>query len=223
MAVTATSVFGRVAPRLERFLNLHILGLRPDPATWPEPRNIGQLAIPEGIDRSDTHGPAWILAAEHTAAWHRRRTVIGMHAYRLAETEDYDSGWRLVDAAYRFLTARLEEHPADLVTIIPPPPVYARVPMLEWCAERLAQRLDTLYLPTLFEATAPIGKHPDLAHRLPVIPVDFYRIAEPITFRDKTVLLADWRWHEGRMMTILARRLVRAGAVVVRFAWLARG
>ena len=62
---------------------------------------------------------------------------------------------------------------------------------------------------------------PQFDSRLPVIPVEFYRVVEPITFRDKTVLLVDWRWYEGRMMTILARRLTRAGATVVRFAWLA--
>ncbi|HUU46812.1 MAG TPA: phosphoribosyltransferase [Acidobacteriota bacterium] len=221
MGVLSKSVIGRVTPQLERFINLHILGLRPDPDTWPEPHNVDCLAIPEGLDRSNTHGPAWILTREHTASWHHRRTMIGMHAYRLAETEDYDCGWRLVDVAYRFLAAHLGERTIDLVTIIPPPPVYARVAVLEWSAERLAKRLGARYVPTLFEPAAPIGKHPDLVDRLPVIPVEFYSIAEPITFRDKTVLLADWRWHEGRMMTILARRLVRAGAEVVRFAWLA--
>ena len=123
--------------------------------------------------------------------------------------------------AHRFLAARLGDRTVDLVTILPPPPIYARVSVLEWSAERLAQRLGASYAPMLFAPTAPVGKHPDLVDRLPVIPVEFYDIVEPITFRDKTVLLVDWRWHKGRMLTILARRLFRAGARVVRFAWLA--
>ncbi|HSG98411.1 MAG TPA: hypothetical protein VLB27_00075, partial [candidate division Zixibacteria bacterium] len=66
----------------------------------------------------------------------------------------------------------------------------------------------------------PIARHPDDLRKLPVIPAEFYAIAPEFEWRKKVILLCDWRWHRGQMMTIVSRRLARAGATVLRFAWL---
>jgi hypothetical protein len=202
-------------------VNHRVLGLAPDPDTWPEPPDVASLQVPEGADYSSDLGPAWSLDSEFTRAWHRRRTAIGAQAYRFEHNEEYDCGWRLVDVAARFLPRKQLDQHIDLVTLIPPPPVYARVPVLAWSGERLALRLNTEFLPELLIATAPFGTHPDLAPRLPVPLGELYRLDDSAFVRGKTLLLIDWRWHKGRTMKTITKLLRQNGTHVVCFTWLA--
>ena len=220
MTALHLTVISNLTLQLRQFLNRHILGQRPDPETWPVPTDLGSLPIPDGIDCADTAGPAWICAPEKSAVWHKRRTVIGAQAYRFIRNEEYKCGWRLVDLAQRFIADREADDKPEIVTILPPPPITMRVPALTWCAERLAERFDARFMPDLFDPVAPIGRHPDLTLKLPTIPAEFYSIANTLQLTGKVILLCDWRWHRGRMITILARRLAIAGAVPIRFTWL---
>lgn len=228
MTFVMKSVLSRVLPGWERFIDRHVLGERPDPDHWPEPHDVARLPVPAGIDHADAAptnsgvlrtGPAWVLGREFLPVWHRRRTGMGAQAYRFTQNEEYDCGWRLVDVAFRFLCARMADHRPGLVVIVPPPPVYTPVRTLEWLAERLARRFDAAYAPELFAAVAPIGAHADRVKRLPVVPRELYEMSGAADLEGRFVLLVDWQWHRGRTITILARKLDRAGARVMRFAW----
>jgi len=218
---THPGVIARLREGLSRLVNRHVLGLAPDPDTWPEPPDVDCLPIPAGVDHSSDLGPARSLDCEFTRAWHRRRTVIGAQAYRFEHNEEYDCGWRLVDVAARFLRQSQPDTYIDLVSLVPPPPVYAPVPVLAWVGKRLALRLNTEFLPELLTATAPFGTHPDLAPRLPVPLGELYRLDDPAFIRGKTLLLIDWCWHKGRTMKTITKLLRQNGAHVVCFTWLA--
>jgi hypothetical protein len=220
MTASRPKAISSIAPQLTQFLQRHILGLKPDPETWPAPSDIDALPIPDAISHNDAAGAATILATEKTTTWPKRRTSIGAQAYRLIHNGEYDCGWRLVDLAYRFLSEQYADDKPEIVTILPPPPVTASVPALNWCTKRLAERLDALYLPNLFDPVAPIGRHPDLTSKLPTIPAEFYNMASTVRLTGKVILLCDWRWHQGRMITMLARQLAKAGAAPIRFTWL---
>lgn len=219
MAFVTKTVISRIVPGWKRFIDRHVLGERPDPDHWPEPHDVARLPVPTGIDHADAVGPAWVLGREFLPEWHRRRTGLGAQAYRFTRNEEYDCGWRLVDVAFRFLCVRTTDHRPGLVTIVPSPPVTTPVRTLEWSAERLAGRFDAAYAPELFAAVAPIGGHADLVKRLPVAPSELYEMSGTADLEGRLVLLVDWQWHHGRTIAILARKLERAGARVVRFAW----
>jgi predicted amidophosphoribosyltransferase len=211
----------RLREGCRRIVSRHVLGLAPDPDTWPEPRDVGALPVPAGVDHSSDLGPAWSLDREVTPAWHRRRTVIGAQAYRFEHNGEYDCGWRLVDAAARFLSVRQPDQQFDLVALVPPPPVYAPVSVLEWSGERLARRLNLGFHPAFLAANAPVGTHPDLERHLPLPISELYRLSEPAPIRGQTLLLLDWRWHKGRTMKTIAKLLRQNGANAVCFTWLA--
>lgn len=219
--MTRTGVIGRLLPEMERFLNRQILGIEPDPDQVPPPSDLDRFPVPEGIDRRDEFGPVWILDREYTPKPFKRRTGVGALAYRFATNREFDCGWRLVDAATRCLTAR-GLPPVDVVTIIPPPPVFAPVRALEWTGVRLANALNAVFLPDLIVQAAPLTVHPDTKSRGPIPPVEMFSVDPNLStaVAERLVLLIDWHWHAGRSITTVARQLARHGAAVIRFAFL---
>jgi len=230
MSMSAHRVIGRLSDDVRLFLDRHVLGLQPDPETVAPPRDVSAVVLPNGIDRSDANGPAWILEREHLAAWPKRRTAIGAQAYRFERNAEYDCGWRLVDVASRYVRARhavplrTDERQTvshfDLVTIVPPPLVCARVSALPWLAQRLAAMLHAEYRDDVIRVNAPYAQHPDMVARLPVTPTELFAIDEARAVSGRGVLLCDRRWHSGRTMTILTKLLARHGAGVTRLTWL---
>ncbi|MEW5874600.1 MAG: hypothetical protein AB1752_05390 [Candidatus Zixiibacteriota bacterium] len=215
------AVIGRVAPEMERFLNRYILGLEPDPDHWPAPADIGRLPVPPGIPQIDEFGSAWTLDGEFITTPIKRRTVIGAHAYRFTHNREYDCGWRLVDVTARFLHAQgIDE--IDLVTVIPPPPVFSPVDALGWSAKRLAGCLRAEFAPCLIQSASPLTVHPDTVAR-PKIPLAEMHTLLPthgLSLAGRRLLLLDWRWHRGRTITTVARLLARHKATVTRFTFL---
>jgi hypothetical protein len=214
------SVIGRVAPGLEQFLNRHILGIAPHPHHYPPPRDCSRLRVPHGYDVADSTGDSWTLTYEHVGSWPRRRTAIGAQGYRFARNGEFDCGWRLVDVAARFIQSRTE-YQFDLLTILPPPPVFRSQWVLPWAAQRLAERLGITFAPALFVAGCPYAEHPDTARFLALPPSDLFTLSPKTDtqLRGASVLLADWRRHHGRTLRSLAQQLERKGAHVVRFTW----
>lgn len=217
--VSTENVFGRALQGFHHLLNLHMLGLRPHPDQWPPPRDVDGLPTPTGLDRADHVGKAWILEPEFVPAWHHRRSALGAQAYRFEHNEEYDCGWRLASVAHRFLDHRVEQD-IDLVTVVPPPLVYARVPVVEWLGCRLADLLDATFRPNIWDANAPLGRHADEMKRLPVAISELYDLSKRANLQGRGVLLIDWRWHRGKMIMQLAKQLHHAGADVVRLAWM---
>ena len=214
------AVASRLVPAFERFANRYLLGLQPDPDIWPEPANLKSIPVPPGIALEDSYGPTWSLDREHVPAWHRRRTTVGAQAYRFSHHTEYDCGWRLVDTATRLLD-RKDIGSIDLVVTVPQPLAFGRTHLLEWLGQRLAAAMEARFVPNLFTVTTPYSIHPDV--RRPALP-----LAEVFTLGDTPdvpldrmrVLLIDWRFHRGRTLTTLARKLTQCDATVARFTWL---
>ena len=207
---------------IDRFVNRHIFGLQTNPDSWPPPSACDSIPVPSGTNVSDDAGPAWILQDEFLPAWHRRRTVVGAQAFRFEHNEEYDCGWRLADVAARFVRARTGAVDPAIVTMIPPLTVFAPVPVLPWLGTRLAQLLNARFVPELFEVACPLHVHPDQpSHSRPPLST-LFRIHPDagISFEGQRVLLIDWRYHQGRTLSTLARLLGRRKAEVTRFAWL---
>jgi hypothetical protein len=209
----------RISTRIERVLYGRILGLAPDPETWPPPDNVSSLPVPDGLEKFAENLSGWVLEPEFGPRWPRRRTVIGAHAYRLEENAEYDCGWRLVDVAARFLRPRLLSHP-DIVSIVPPPQLFQAVHSLEWAGERLAHSLDSTFRPDLFTISAPLNGHADRLAKLPAPWGGLYGLARPESVFNKNILLIDWRWEKGKSLWALSKLLRDAGAPVVCFAWM---
>ncbi|MBI3873310.1 MAG: hypothetical protein HY304_09570 [candidate division Zixibacteria bacterium] len=220
MTTTRTAVIGRIMPSLQDFLNSHVLGLATDPEFWPEPDDVGLLPVRSGIDRSDEHGPAWVLDYEYQTRWPRAYTLLGAQAYRFTQNADYDCGWRLVDVAARFLSEKMPADGVDMVVSVPPPATYSAVAAILWAGKRLAMRLGAEFSSDLLRPSVPLGDHPDRQRRLPVPLGELYRLDESITISQRRILLVNWRWDQGRVITVIAKLLRRQGAVAVRFAWL---
>jgi len=215
------AVIERLAPEMERFLNRYILGLEPDPDHWPEPPDIGSLSVPSGLPREDEFGLAWTLDPEFIPNPIKRRTVIGAHAYRFTHNREYDCGWRLVDVTARFLRAQ-DAEAIDLVTFIPPPPVFSHVDALGWSAKRLAGCLGAEFAPCLIQSASPLTVHPDTVAR-PNIPLaEMYTLSPThgLSLAGRSLLLLDWRWHRGRSITTVGRLLAHHKAAVTRFTFL---
>jgi hypothetical protein len=221
MGAIRTGRIASVGPDLERFLNRYVLGQQPDPDAWPRPRDIGRLPAPTGIETVDDDGCTLILAREFIHGWPRRRTAIGAHAYRFERNREYDCGWRLADAAARFLVAK-EAVPVDLVTIVPPTNTHGSRQVLPWVAQRMAELLGALYEPNAFIAVCPLAKHPDIAQRLKLPPAEVFRMNDAVkpALDGQRVLLTDWRRNRGKTLRLLTRRLGKHGADVIRFAYL---
>ncbi|MEW5702812.1 MAG: hypothetical protein AB1792_11375 [Candidatus Zixiibacteriota bacterium] len=162
----------------------------------------------------------WSLDHEFAQGWPRRRTVIGAQAYRFARNEEYDCAWRLADVAARFLLGKSSDRRIDEVALIPPPAIYAPVPVLEWLGKRLAERLNARFRRSLIAAVAPLGAHADVEPHLPVPLGELYRVDASAPIQGKTIMLVDWRWHQGRTLRTVAAMLRRGGADVVGFTWL---
>lgn len=218
MSPHSTHALSRLSERIERVVYRHVLGLQPDPETWPQPENVSALPLPIGIAKSGENLQGWVLEKEFTASWPSRRTVIGAQMYRFEENGEYDCGWRLVDLAGRYLES-LALPKLDIVMIIPPPQVFQSVHPLEWSAERLARRLGAAFRPDLAVVAAPLNDHADRLTKLPVPWGGLYSLSRPEFVFNKTVLLADWRWEKGKSQWALAKLLRDAGAKVVCFAW----
>src|SRR3972149_10660842 len=220
--VNRIPLIDRVVSSAERQINRYIFGLQPNPHFWPPPSDCASIPVPAGISVSDDDGPAWILDAEHLRAWHRRRTVIGAQAFRFEWNEEYDCGWRLADVATRFLRLQCVGKDPPIVTIVLPPTVYTPVPVLHWLGVRLAESLDAEFVPDLFEAACPFHIHPDDIHHPRLTLNDMFRISgsASINLKAQRVLLIDWRYHQGRTLTTLARLPRRSRGEAVRLAWL---
>lgn len=213
------SSIGVLISRFERLLYRHILGIAPDPETWPPPNDLSSLPLPPGFEKSGENLHGWVLAREFSSRWPRRRTVVGASAYRFEVNAEYDCGWRLVDLARRFLNS--PPAPAfDLVTIVPPPQVFQPVHALEWSGERLARLLNSTFRPDLFIVSAPLIDHADRLSKLPTSWGDLYRLSRPESVFKKNVLLIDWHWEKGKSLWALTKLLRHAGAEVVCFAWM---
>ncbi len=216
-----SGVIARVAPQLERFINRQILGIEPDPDHWPIPHDVASLSVNGGFTLTDEAGPTMILGCEFTPKRLRRRTVTGAHAYRFEENLEYDCGWRLCDAAARFIRREMAGA-INYVTTVPPPDTFGQVRVLPWLAQRLANLLQVDYLPNLFVTSGPLAVHPDLVRR-PALPLaEMFRLNPecPARLDGARILLIDWRRHSGRTLLTLTRMLRRKGAEVARFAWL---
>ncbi len=210
----------RFVPAFERLANRYLLGLEPDPDIWPKPANTNSIPVAPGIPREDSYGQIWSLDREHSSAWHRRRTVAGAQAYRFSHNTEYDCGWRLVDAAARFLDQN-DIGKIDLVTIVPQPLAFGQAYRIEWMGQRLADVMGARLVRDLFTVTVPYSIHPDI--RRPAFPLaEVFDLADmPDVSLDRTrVLLLDWRFHRGRTLATLARKLTQCEATVVRFTWL---
>lgn len=213
-------VFVKQLPfQLQRFAYRHVLGLSPDPETWPAPADRDSIPLPYGIEKCGEQLHGWVLDKEFTDGWPRRRTVIGAQAYRLESNGEYDCGWRLVSLAERFLKDRLEST-IDIVLPLPPPQIYRQVPCLEWSSERLARTLRATFRPDLIEVSAPLIDHTDRLSKLPASWGDLFTLTRPESVFNKQVLLCDWRWEKGKSQTALTKLLRHAGADVVCFAWM---
>lgn len=217
--VSARSLLKRIPVQLERLAHRHILGLTPDPETWPAPPGIDSIPLPSGIETFGEQLRGWALDREFAGRWPKRRTVIGAQAYRLETNGEYDCGWRLENLADRFLKSRLEPQ-IDVLIPVPPPQIYRQVPCLEWTSERLAQSLGATYRPDLIEASAPLMDHADRLSKLPVSWGDLFVLTRPESVFNKRILLCDWRWERGRSLTALTKLLRHAGAEVVCFTWM---
>ncbi|GAB4329255.1 MAG: hypothetical protein Kow0074_25690 [Candidatus Zixiibacteriota bacterium] len=213
-------VIGRMAPELERFLHRHILGAAPHPDHWPAPADIDRLPVPPGRDISDETGASWVLASEHMRAWHHRRTSIGAHGYRFAHNGEFDCGWRLADVAARFVLERLDTT-IDMITLLPPPPIYRSRFVLPWVTQRLAERLRVPFVPNLFDAAAPYAEHPDIARHLAIPTTSLFSLSREtdIQLSGVSVLLVDWMRYTGQTLRALAQLLKRKGATVIRLTW----
>jgi len=209
-------------PRAGQFVNRHVFGLQPDPDFWPRPSDCDAIPSPLGINAGDDAGPVWILDDEFLPTWHHRRTVAGAQAYRFEYNEEYDCGWRLADAAARFLRMAGGGNDPAIVTVVPPPAVYAPVPVLPWLGTRLSQLLNSRFVPELFDVACPLHVHPDAPSHSKMTLNAMFRISGDIgiNLEGQRVLLIDWRYHQGRTLSTLARLLGRRKVEVVRFAWL---
>jgi hypothetical protein len=220
--IMKTALPGRLIDRAGRFVNRHVLGLQTDPDFLPQPSDCASIPVPLGFSAGDDAGPVWILDKEYLPAWHHRRTVVGAQAYRFEYNEEYDCGWRLADVAARFLRMQVGGDDPAIVTIVPPPAVYAPVTVLPWLGTRLSQLLNLRFAPALFDVACPLHAHPDTI-RHPRLPLsEVFRISGEagVDLEGQRVLLIDWRYHQGRTLSTLARLLRRRKAEVVRFAWL---
>jgi hypothetical protein len=215
----AHSLLRRLPIHLERLAHRHILGLTPDPDSWPAPQDCDSIPLPSGIEKTGELIRGWVLDREFSGDWPRRRTVIGAQAFRLDTNGEYDCGWRLVSLAERFLKQRLES-PIDIVIPLPPPQIYRQVPCLEWSSERLARALGSTFRPDLIEVSAPLMDHADRLSKLPVSWGDLFILTRPESVFNKQVLICDWRWEKGKSLTALTKLLRHAGAEVVCFAWM---
>lgn len=209
----------RISEQFKRVVVRYVLGMTPDPETWPAPAAAESIPLPSVIEKSAENLHGWVLDREFSERWFRRRTNVGARAYRLEVNGEYDCGWELVHLAERLLRSRLDERP-ELVMPVPPAPVFRRVHALEWSTERLARLLATSYRPDLISVSAPLVDHPDRISRLPVTWGDLYRLSRPESVFNKRILLCDWRWEQGKAMMALAKLLRKAGAEVVCFAWM---
>lgn len=213
---------GQYIAKVGRFLNRHVFGLQFNPDDWPPPSDCSSIPVPDGISLEDDAGPVWTLADEFLPAWHHRRTVVGAQAYRFEYNEEYDCGWRLADVAARFLQTQTTSDDLPIVTIVPPPAVYAPVAVLPWLGAHLADLLGARFEPALFDVSCPFHLHPDIIpHPKPPLSEMFGIWAESdINLAGRRVLLIDWRYHQGRTLSTLARLVRRRDARVVRFSWL---
>ena len=214
------SFIAHLGKNLDRLAHRYLLGEAPNPESWPPPSDVDALALTEGQDKSDGDFAAWVIAREFTEGLTHRRTPIGAQAYRLAENGEYDCGWRMVDLAHRFVAAHSTNATWDIVTIIPPSPVFTPTPVLEWSAERLARLRGARFRPDLFAMAAPLRDHPDRLRKLPLPLADLMILTYPESVYAKKVILADWRWEQGRAMSAASKLLRRAGAEVFCLAWL---
>lgn len=216
---SAHSLLRRIPIQLERLTHRHILGLTPDPESWPAPHDRDSIPLPSAIEKSGEQIRGWVLDREFAGHWPKRRTVIGSQAFRLDTNGEYDCGWRLVSLAERLLKNRLESS-TDIVIPLPPPQIYRQVPCLEWSSERLARSLGATFRPDLIEVSAPLMGHADRLRKLPVSWGDLFMLTRPESVFNKQVLLCDWRWERGKSLTALTKLLRHAGAEVVCFAWM---
>jgi hypothetical protein len=215
-----SSLLARVGKGMDRLAHRYLLGESPNPENWPPPDDVHALALPVGLNKSDDETTAWVIAKEYTEDWTHRRTPIGAQSYRFVENGEYDCGWRLADLAHRFVAAHAANTTWDIITIIPSPPVFTPTPVLEWTAERFARELGARFRPDLFTMAAPLRDHPDRLRKLPMPLADLLILSHPEFVFAKKMILADWRWEQGRVMTVAAKLLRRAGAEVFCLAWL---
>jgi predicted amidophosphoribosyltransferase len=204
---------------MQRFVNRHLLGLAPDPESWPPPDDFDSLPLSPGREKSGEILKGWVLDREFGMRWPHRRTVIGAQAYRFEANAEYDCGSRLVDLAGRFLDSLSSSH-FDILMLVPPPQIFRPVNAVEWAGERLSRRLGAAFRPDLLVGSAPLNDHADRLRKLPVPWGDLYRLTRPESVFNKRILLVDWRWEKGKTMTALSKLLRHAGAEVVCFAWM---
>ena len=214
------SFIARLGKGMDRLAHRYLLGEVPNPETWPPPHDLDSLPLPEGSNKSDGDSTAWAMAREFTEGWTHRRTRIGAQAHRFVENGEYDCGWRMVSLAQRFMAAHAPNTTWDILTIIPPPPVFTPTPVLEWSAKRLAHALGVRFRPDLFAMAAPLRDHPDRLRKLPLPLADLMILTHPESVFGKKMILADWRWEKGRAMSAASKLLRRAGADVFCLAWL---
>ena len=214
-----TALIHRISARVERFVYRQILGLGPDPETWPPPADVAALLLPPGIEKIGENLCGRVLDKEFCGRWPGRRTAIGAHAYRFETNGDYDCGWRLVNVAERTINAADARRPELLITV-PPAPVYRAVLTLEWSGERLARLFDCAFRSDLIGTSAPLADHADRLAKPPSPWGDLYRLNRPESVFGKRVLLCDWRWEKGKSMAAISKLLRHAGAEVVCFAWM---
>lgn len=217
--ISAHAFVKQLPVRLQRFAYRHLLGLSPDPETWPAPTDRDCIPLPLGIEKSGEQLHGWVLDREFTEGWPRRRTVVGAQAYRLESNGEYDCGWRLVSLAERYIRGR-QETQIDIVIPVPPPQIFRQVPQLEWTCERLSRSIGAAFRPDLIEVSAPMMDHADKLTGLPVPWGDLFVLTRPESVFNKRVLLCDWRWERGKSLTALTKLLRHAGAEVVCFAWM---
>lgn len=204
---------------LQTLLYRHVLGLVPDPETWPPPPDVSSLPLPSGRERTDETLHGWAMSPEFAPGWPQRRTAIGAQAYRFTTNGEYDCGWRLCDLATRFLTIKSPEK-CDLVIPVPTPPIFTPVEPVEWLGQRLAKSLAATFRPDLVALSAPLADHADRLRHPPLPWGDLFRLTRPESVFNRRVLLIDWRWERGRSLKAIQKLLRHAGAEVVCFSWL---
>lgn len=215
----AHALVKKLPVRLQRLAYRHMLGLTPDPETWPAPADRDSIPLPIGIDKPGEQIRGWVLDKEFTDGWPRRRTVLGAQAYRLESNGEYDCGWRLVSLAERSIGSRHQAQ-IDIVIPVPPPQIFRQVPQLKWTCERLSRSIGAAFRPDLIEVAAPLMDHADRLTKLPVPWGGLFVLTRPQSVFNKRILLCDWRWERGKSLTAVTKLLRHAGAEVVCFAWM---
>jgi hypothetical protein len=204
---------------LQRLVYRHILGLTPDPETWPVPADRDSIPLSSGIEKSGEQLHGWVLEKEFSNGWPRRRTIVGAHAFRFLTNGEYDCGWRLVSLAERYIKGKPGAQ-IDIIIPVPSPQIFRPVADLEWTCERLSRSIGATFRPDLVEVAAPLMDHADRLFKRPVPWGDLFVLTRPESVFNRRVLLCDWRWERGKSLTALTKLLRHAGAEVVCFAWM---